>query len=150
MNVSVRKADIQDADDICRLIHELAEYEKMQDECRLTHETLISLMNEPNGLRGLVAEGDGKAIGTLVYSIYKLATFSGKRILYIEDIFVEEQYRGSGVGKALFDEAIRTARELDCLKLEWKCLSWNSSAIKFYEKTGGVSDPQWLTYTLSL
>lgn len=80
----------------------------------------------------------------------QLATFSGKRVLYIEDIYVEENFRGNGLGRKLFDEIISTAKELECIKIEWKCLSWNTPAQKFYHSIGGSADPEWLTYTLDL
>ena len=50
----------------------------------------------------------------------------------------------------LFDEIISTAKELQCIKIEWKCLSWNTPAQKFYHSIGGSADPEWLTYTLDL
>lgn len=146
-SISVRCADISDAAELCRLIHKLAEYEKMSEQCTLTPHKLAELMGEPNGLGGIIAEQDGRAVGMLVYSVYKLATFSGKRVFYIEDIFVEEPLRGCGTGSALFKKAEKLAKELDCIRLEWKCLSWNENAKSFYEKRGGISDPQWLTYT---
>lgn len=84
--VIVRNADVSDAPELCRLIRELAEYEKMPDVCSATPEGIREMMSEPNGLGGIIAEKDGKAVGMAVYSIYRLATFSGKRVFYIEDI----------------------------------------------------------------
>lgn len=148
--ITVRSAEIADAPELSRLIHELAEYEKMSDKCTATPESVARMMTEENGLRGVIAEAKGKAAGMAVFSLYKLATFSGKRVMYIEDIYVEEALRGYGIGKMLFDEMIRTAKSLECIKIEWKCLEWNTSARSFYESRGGISDPEWLTYTLDL
>ena len=149
-DITVRRAETADAPELSRLIHELAEYEKMSDKCTATPESAARMMTEENGLRGVIAEKDGKAVGMAVFSLYKLATFSGRRVLYIEDIFVEEALRGFGIGKMLFDEIVNIAKTLECIKIEWKCLAWNSSARSFYESRGGVSDPEWLTYTLDL
>lgn len=148
--ITVRRAEIADAHELCRLIRELAVYEKMADKCTATPESVCQMMTEPNGLGGIIAEKDGKAVGMMVYSVYKLATFSGRRVFYIEDIFIEENIRGNGIGSMLFDEARRLAKELECIKLEWKCLEWNSSARAFYDRQGGVSDDGWLTYTIDL
>ena len=148
--IIVRNADISDAPELCRLIHKLAEYEKMSDSCTATPESIREMMSEPNGLGGIIAKRDGKTVGMVVYSIYRLATFSGRRVFYIEDIFVEESERGCGIGKMLFEKINETAKALDCIKIEWKCLGWNSSAQSFYEKQGGVSDDGWLTYTIDL
>lgn len=150
MGVIVRAASCEDAPELCRLICLLAEYEKMADRCTASPESVRKMMTEENGLRGIIAEKDGKAVGMAVYSLYKLATFSGKRVLYIEDIFVEEAERGCGAGKMLFNKLKETAAELECIKLEWKCLAWNRSARDFYEKQGGESDDGWLTYTIDL
>lgn len=108
-------------------------------------------MKEENGLRVIIAESEGVPAGMLTWYTYKIATLSGKRIFYIEDVFIDEDKRGEGVGTALFTEARRLAEELGCARLEWKCLDWNVSARNFYEKTGGVlSDSSWLTYTIDL
>lgn len=146
--ITVRRADTADAPELCRLIRELAAYEKMLDKCTATPESVEAMMNEPNGLGGVIAECGGRAVGMAVYSLYKLATFSGKRVLYLEDIYVEEAFRSRGAGGLLFEAVTAAARELDCIKVEWKCLAWNSSAREFYERRGGISDPEWLTYTL--
>lgn len=148
MAVTVRKAEISDAETLCRLIHSLAQFEDMADECTATPESVAKMMTEENGLGGVIAEENGKAVGMAVYSLYKLATFSGKRILYIEDIYVDEAVRNSGIGSMIFEKLKELAEEYNCRRLEWKCLAWNSNARQFYEKHGGRSDPEWLTYTL--
>lgn len=84
-----------------------------------------------------------------VYSIYRLATFSGKRVFYIEDILWRKP-KEAAVSENAFDKINETAKALDCIKIEWKCLGWNSSAQAFYAKQGGVSDDGWLTYTIDL
>ncbi len=148
--VTVRTAQIADAGILCELIRRLAEYEKMLDKCTATPESVSRMMSEENGLRGVIAEKDGKPVGMAVYSLYRLATFSGKRVLYIEDIFVDEEERAQGVGSMLFQKLREEAAGLDCIKLEWKCLSWNDSAKAFYAKHGGECDEGWLTYTIDL
>lgn len=151
MSVILRKGTSEDAEVIVGYLKKLAEYEKLGDVCNITSDSLIKLMNEENGLRVIFAESEGVPTGMLTWYTYKIATFSGKRIFYIEDVFIDEDKRGEGVGTALFTEAKRLAEELGCARLEWKCLDWNVSARNFYEKTGGVlSDGGWLTYTIDL
>ena len=65
-DITVRRADIADAPELSRLIHELAEYEKMSDKCTATPESVAAMMKEPNGLLGIIAEADGKAVGMSV------------------------------------------------------------------------------------
>lgn len=149
--VSLRNGTDGDAELIVGYLKKLADYEKLGDVCNITPDALIKLMNEENGLRVIIAETDGVPAGMMTWYTYKIATFSGKRIFYIEDVYIDGDKRGAGIGTALFAEAERLARELGCARLEWKCLDWNVSARNFYEKTGGtLSDGGWLTYTIDL
>ena len=123
----------------------------MGDVCNITPPELIKLMNEENGLHVIIAEHDGIPVGMMTWYTYKIATFSGRRVFYIEDVFIEDGKRGGGIGTALFAEARRLAEENGCARLEWKCLDWNVPAQKFYGKIGGkLSGNEWLTYTAEL
>ena len=146
MSVTLRKGTDADAELIIGYLKKLAEYEKLGDMCNITAEVLIKLMSEENGLHAVIAEQDGVPAGMMTWYVYKIATFSGRRVFYIEDVFIDESKRGEGIGSALFAEAKRLAAELGCARLEWKCLDWNKSAQSFYEKIGGnLSDDGWLT-----
>lgn len=151
MNIILRNGTDDDAELIVGCLKKLAEYEKMGDICNITPAALIKLMNEENGLHAVIAEQNGVPAGMMTWYTYKIATFSGRRVFYIEDVFIEDGKRGCGIGTVLFAEAKRLAEEIGCAKLEWKCLDWNTSAQKFYEKIGGkISDGGWLTYTMEL
>ena len=151
MSVTLRKGTDADAGLTIGYLKKLAEYEKLGDMCNITAEVLIKLMSEENGLHAVIAEQDGVPAGMMTWYVYKIATFSGRRVFYIEDVFIDESKRGEGIGSALFAEAKRLAAELGCARLEWKCLDWNKSAQSFYEKIGGnLSDDGWLTYTINL
>lgn len=151
MDIILRNGTDADAELIVDYLKRLAEYEKMGDICNITPAALIKLMNEENGLRAVIAEQNGVPVGMMTWYTYKIATFSGRRVFYIEDVFIEDGKRGGGIGTALFGEAKRLANELGCARLEWKCLDWNTSAQKFYEKLGAeLSGTEWLTYTLNL
>ncbi len=151
MSVTLRKGTDADAELIIGYLKKLAEYEKLGDMCNITAEVLIKLMSEENGLHAVIAEQDGVPAGMMTWYVYKIATFSGRRVFYIEDVFIDESKRGEGIGSALFADAKRLAAELGCARLEWKCLDWNKSAQSFYEKIGGnLSDDCWLTYTINL
>ena len=151
MEIEIRKAQDEDAALVIAYLKKLAEYEKLSDVCNITKDALLSLLNEPNGLNAVIAEADGVPAGFMTYYFYKIATFSGKRVMYIEDVFIDEEYRRCGIGKALFDFAKETALEKQCARLEWKWLDWNKSAQSFYEKIGGsCSNDEWLTYTIDM
>lgn len=151
MAIEIRKAQDADAELVIAYLKKLAEYEKLSEVCNITKDALLTLLNEPNGLNAVIAEYNGVPAGFMTYYFYKIATFSGKRVMYIEDVFVDEEYRRFGIGKELFDFAKKTASDKQCARLEWKCLDWNRSAQSFYEKIGGsCSKNEWLTYTIDI
>lgn len=151
MSVTLRNGTSGDAELIVGYLKKLADYEKLGDVCNITPDALVKLMNEENGLRAVIAEQNSVPAGMMTWYTYKIATFSGKRIFYIEDVFIDNDKRGEGIGTALFAEAERLAKELECARLEWKCLDWNIPARNFYEKTGAaLSGSEWLTYTIDL
>ena len=90
MSITLRKGTDADAALIVGYLKKLAEYEKLGDVCNITPEALTKLMNEENGLSVTIAEQDGIPVGIMTYYFYKIATFSGKRVMYIEDIFIDE------------------------------------------------------------
>ncbi len=151
MKISLYKATDGDSAVIAEFLKKLAEFEKLSEFCNVTESQIRDLMNEPNGLNALITEDNGKTVGVMVYYFYKIATFSGKRILYIEDIFIEQEYRKCGIGQMMFEEIKSIGKQLDCNRIEWKCLDWNTSAQSFYEKVGGRCEKdEWLTYTIKL
>lgn len=151
MKISLRNATGSDSALIASYLKKLAEFEKLSECCNVTGSQIRELMSEENGLNALIAENDGEPIGIMVFYFYKIATFSGKRILYVEDIFIDPEYRRCGVGKMMFDKIKEIGKERNCSRLEWKCLNWNTSAQGFYEEIGGKCDTdEWLTYTINL
>ena len=151
MSITLRKGTDADTELIIGYLKKLAKYEKLSESCNINADKLIRLMNEENGLQVIIAEQNGVTAGMMTWYTYKIATFSGRRVFYIEDVFIDSNKRGCGIGTSLFSEAKHLAAELGCARLEWKCLDWNKSAQNFYGKIGGnISDDGWLTYTINL
>ncbi len=148
MSSSVRKATVDDVETIYKFIYTLAEYTNMSDKCTITVETLRELMFEEKALRAVIAEEDGIPVGMATYYYFRIATFSGKKVLYIEDLYIDEAVRGKGYGTQIFDFLRTVAKDKNCSHMEWKCLNWNSPTISFYEKMGGKLSDGWLVYTL--
>lgn len=61
---------------------------------------------------------------------------SDRKVLYIDDLCVDENCRGQGIGKALYDHALALARETGCFNVELNVWAFNESAVRFYEKCG--------------
>ena len=124
------------------LSREFAEYERQPDAVVITEETLVrdGFGSQPK-FRSLIAEWDGEAIGyALFFGIYSSLKGSG---IFLEDLFVREAFRGRGIGRALLSQVARIARQEGCYGIRWEVLSWNESAIKFYQSLGGEFFDEW-------
>ena len=77
------------------------------------------------------------------------ATFRGRPALYLEDLFVEPDKRGQGIGKRLLGEVARIALARGCQRLEWAVLDWNEPSIEFYKSLGAKPLDEWTTYRMS-
>jgi len=130
------------------LIKELAVYEKAGNEVVVTLEQL-----EEDGFGSskvfdfLVAENQQQIIGMALFYT-KYSTWKGKCI-YLEDIIVQEQYRGMGIGKKLMKELISIAAERNAGRLEWQVLDWNEPAIHFYKSINALLDNEWVNCKLN-
>ncbi|EMD34844.1 hypothetical protein CERSUDRAFT_67241 [Gelatoporia subvermispora B] len=118
---------------------DVATYEKAADSVKATPELLRKNLFETPFAHALLAFSDsreqpGKPIGLALY-FFNYSTWTGRPGLYLEDLFVDPEYRGKGVGKAFFAELAKIAQEKDCARMDWSVLKWNQPSIDFYEKT---------------
>ena len=149
MNIVIRQAKENDVHRIVELTKELAEYEHLSELCNITAEMFSKLIFEEHSLNVLCAEKDGAIIGIASYYFYKISTFSGKKVLYLEDLYVIPEERGKGIGTRVFAELKTIAENSKCGKIEWKCLKWNEPSLAFYDKLGGRRDEDWVTFNIS-
>lgn len=148
---TIREAKKGDEGEILRLITELAVYEKMLDEVVNTKEMLADMLfGEKPIIYAFIAELDDsqRAVGFALY-FYNYSTFVGKKGLYLEDLFVEPDQRGKGIGKALFTKLAQKAKEQNCGRFEWQVLDWNTPSIEFYRAMGAISMDGWTTFRLA-
>jgi len=148
INLNIREASIDDVPLILKFIKELSVYEKMSKEVVATEDVLReTLFGDKSYAQVLIAEIEGKPLGYALY-FYNFSTFVGRPGLYIEDVFVSEEYRGQGIGTALFKYCARIAKEHKCVRVEWSVLKWNP-ARKFYDHMGAKPMDEWLVYRLA-
>jgi len=146
---TLRQGTKEDIPDMLRLVKELAEFEKAPQEVDNTEERMLEEGFGENPVFGFyVAEINQKIIGMSVY-YYRYSTWKGKR-LFLEDLIVTEEFRGQGVGKALFEKSIEHAIKTNCNGMSWQVLDWNIPAIEFYKKYNSNFDPEWINCSLSL
>lgn len=132
---------------ILRFIRLLAEYEKMADLVTATEEELRGQLFEEKKAEVIFAVLDGKEIGFALF-FHNFSTFLGRAGLYLEDLYILEEYRGKGYGKALFRELARVAVERGCGRFEWWCLDWNLPSIEFYRSMGARPMDEWTVYRI--
>ncbi len=147
MNFKIRKAVPDDTATIFDLIKKLAVYEKLEDSVTTNLEELGKNIFENGFAKVLIAEENAKPIGFALY-FYNFSTFLGKPGIYLEDLFVEPDYRGKGYGKALLSELAREASAKGCGRLEWSVLDWNTPSIEFYKKLGAKPMDDWTVFRL--
>jgi GNAT superfamily N-acetyltransferase len=134
---------------ILALIHELAEYEKLQHQVVATEATLRQALFGPRpGAESLIARIGGEPVGFALY-FHNFSTFLGKPGLYLEDLFVRPAFRGRAVGKLLLVRLARLAIERGCGRFEWAVLDWNQPARHFYESLGAEANSAWVSYRIA-
>jgi GNAT superfamily N-acetyltransferase len=147
MNISIRKGLISDLPEVLNLVKELAVYEKAPNEVAVTVEEMENdAFGENPVFNFFVAEIDQKIIGMSLYYI-KYSTWKGKCV-FLEDLIITEEFRKFGVGKKLFDQVVKVAKEMKARRMEWQVLEWNEPAIKFYKKLNSTLDPEWINCKL--
>lgn len=146
----IRPANEADTPVILSLIHGLAEYEKARPQDLQVNEAMLrnSLFGPRPYAEVLLACIDDRAIGFAVF-LHNFSTWTGRPGIYLEDLFVQPDRRGQGIGKALLRELARIARQRGCARIDWAVLDWNQPAIDFYKSLGAAPLDEWTTFRLT-
>ncbi|GLC81184.1 GNAT family N-acetyltransferase [Lacrimispora brassicae] len=148
MELSFRYAERRDTALILKFIKELAEYEKMLHEVVATEELLEDWIFNKKKAEVIFALADGKEAGFALF-FHNFSTFLGRAGIYLEDLYVNPEYRGRGIGKALLKKLGAVAVERGCGRLEWWCLDWNKPSIDFYRSMGAEPMEDWTVYRIA-
>ncbi len=136
MQISIRKITERDLSDIVRLLRDFAEYENLSEYCEVTEQRLRDAMFGDDGfVQGLIAH-DGPT--PVAYALFypNFSSFRGERGLYLEDIYIDAEYRRLNLGEKMLREIARVARSHGMLRIDFQVLEWNTPAVKFYLKHG--------------
>lgn len=144
-NLSFRNAERKDVALILEFVRELAEYEKMLDEVVADEATLETWLFDRQKAEVIFAVEDGKEVGFALF-FHNFSTFLGRAGIYLEDLYVKEEHRTKGYGKALLKKLASIAVERGCGRLEWSCLDWNKPGIDFYLSLGAEPMKDWTIY----
>lgn len=143
MTLAIRSATPADLPLIAQFIRDLADYEKLAHEVRFDEAKLgEKLFGARPYAEVVIGELDSKPQGFALF-FHNFSTFEGRPGIYLEDLFVRPEARGSGLGKALLTHLAALCTERDCARLEWSVLDWNAPAIGFYQSLGARLMDEW-------
>ena len=145
--IQMRMATVEDVSLILYFIKALADYEGMLDQVTATEEGLKASLFDRRGAEVVIAAYGGKPVGFALF-FHNFSTFLGKSGLYLEDLYVEPEARGLGIGKALLQYLAQLAEARGCGRMEWWCLDWNKPSIAFYQQLGAEAMSDWTVYRL--
>jgi GNAT superfamily N-acetyltransferase len=150
MNIKIRKALKKDSSEVIRLIKELADFEKLEPPVKTATQNLIKdIYSKSSPIKVLVAEYNKQLIGYAFY-FFTYSTFLAKKTLYLEDIYISNEYRSKGIGKIFFNELLNIAKKNKCGRMEWHVLDWNENAIKFYKNLGAKELKEWKYFRMNI
>jgi len=141
-DLAIRFATVADAPTILRFIRALAEYEKLLHLVVADEDAIRATLFGPRpAAEVLLAERDRPVGFALFFQSY--STFLAKPGLYLEDLFVLPEERGTGAGLALMKALAGVCVERNYGRFEWSVLDWNTPSIAFYEKLGAMALSDW-------
>ena len=138
----IRPAGPRDVATILRFVRELAAFEREPDAVEATEETLAHALFDERAAEAVIAERDGEPVGFALF-FHNFSTWTGRKGLYLEDLYVTPEARGTGVGRQLLKHLAAVAVERDCARFEWAVLDWNQPAIDFYTSQGAEMMADW-------
>ena len=144
---SIRRARRADSRQFLGLVLALARFEGLPPPSEAGKTRLVDDVFRKRRVKLFVATREDKLVGYALY-FYNYSSFLAKPTLYLEDLYVLEEYRSQGVGFALFRRCVEEAISRGCGRMEWAVLTWNSKAMKFYEKLGARRMSDWYVYRL--
>ena len=145
----IRRGTERDVPTILTLIRGLAEYERLAHEVEATTARVRAHgFGSRRYFETIIGRRGGKPVGFALY-FFTYSTFLAQPTLYLEDLFVLPEERGTGAGKALLRALARIAVRRGCGRMEWAVLDWNRPAIRFYRRLGAQLRRQWILTRLT-
>jgi GNAT superfamily N-acetyltransferase len=145
----IRPATVTDVPIILELIRELATYERAPNEVVATEKQLANVLFGQRPAAEVVLAFEAEtSVGFAVF-FHNFSTWLGQSGLYLEDLFVRQEARGKGYGRALLVHLAKIARDRGCGRMEWAVLDWNEPAIEFYRKLDAKPLDEWTVFRLT-
>ena len=146
----IRPAAPADVPTVLRFVRELAAFEREPDAVEATEESFAqALFGERPTAEAVIAEDKGGAAMGFALFFHNFSTWTGRRGLYLEDLYVTPEARGRGAGTALLRHLAGLAVERGCARFEWAVLDWNAPAIAVYRRLGAEPLEEWTVQRVS-
>lgn len=128
----IRLATEADLDDLASLANLASEHDGMDRETKGMGERLFG---EKAQCRALVADLDGPVVGVAHFHDFTNAV-SAKPVIWLDDLFVVEDYRSQGIGQQLLIELCKICRDESYAQIDFTASSLSPRAIRFYRRLG--------------
>lgn len=142
------EAKESDCQAILDLIYGIARYEKMTDQVTATIESLYDSLFVKQRAKVILAYENDALIGYMLY-FFNYSTFTGGANIYLEDLFIYEEYRHKGYGKEMLRVLAQIALENKAQRIDWVCLDWNKPSLDFYKSINAEKLDCWVLHRLN-
>jgi GNAT superfamily N-acetyltransferase len=147
--ISLRQATAEDAPVLWATTRALAENHGHLADFTATVVDYAAALADPRGLvGGVIATWDGTAAGTAVWH-RSFSTFSGREVMYLEDLSVLPEFRRRGIARALMAHVAGIAQQQGMARILWHVMDWNVGGKALYASLGAVEDPDLRVMTLT-
>ena len=149
MTVTIRFARPDDVPTIMGFVRELATFEKTPEAVVSTEPLMhAALFGADPAAEVLIAEADGERVGMAVF-FHTFSTWTGRRGIWLDDLYVTPAARGAGAGSALLRHLAGVAVDRGCARFEWWVLDWNTPAVELYRRIGAEAMDEWTVQRVS-
>jgi GNAT superfamily N-acetyltransferase len=101
-------------------------------------EALAAIAEDPNNAL-FVADLGGRVAGAFHLTIIQYVAYRGSRVAQIENVIVDPELRGRGIGEVMLRWAIDEARRRGCFRMQLTTNKVRKRARRFYERLGFVA-----------
>lgn len=135
--VSFRSATADDVELVISFVKKLAVAVDMEDEVDIDVAKFKEWMFDKRKVEALFILENGKEVGMALY-LYLFATFNCRQTLYLEDLYIDQEYRSKGYGRLVFKQLAQIAKKQDINRIEWTCKTFNDKGLSFYKSLGAT------------
>ena len=148
VTMKIKEITQTDIPTLLELIKELAKYEQLLNQVSANEDLLTQWIINEKKANALLLEYNHTIVGFVLY-FNNFSTFLGKPGIYLEDLYIKEDYRNKGFGKQVFKYLANECTQKGYGRLDWSVLDWNEPSIQFYQKLGALPMSDWTTYRLT-